>query len=94
MSATGIAVPPELDQDVSKWSEDDVETFLTANMEEYGLKDTVMQAVRVQEVRGKDLVRLDGEELERWGILGGPAERIVELVEELKVIKGLGMPGK
>jgi hypothetical protein len=94
MSATGIAVPPELDQDVSKWSEDDVETFLTANMEKYGLKDTVIQAVRGQEVCGIILVWLDGEELERWGILGGPAKSIVKIVEQLKMIKGLVMPGK
>jgi hypothetical protein len=94
MSATGIAVPPELDQDVSKWSEDDVETFLTANMEKYGLKDTVIQAVRGQEVRGIILVWLDGEELERWGILGGPAKTIVKIVEQLKVIKALVVPGK
>jgi hypothetical protein len=94
MSATGIAVPPELDQDVSKWSEDDVQTFLTANMEKYGLKDNVIQAVRGQEVRGIILVWLDGEELERWGILGGPAKSIVKIVEQLKMIKGLVMPGK
>jgi predicted amino acid racemase len=94
MSATGITVPPELDQDVRKWSVDHVATFLAANMEEYGLEDTDIHAVRVQKVHGKVLVRVVGEELERWGILGGPAERIAELVEELKVIKGLVIPGK
>jgi hypothetical protein len=94
MSETGITVPPELDQDVRKWSADHVGTFLTSNMEEYGLEDTDIQAVRVQKVHGKDLVRLGGEKLEKWGILGGPAERIAELVEELKVIKGLVMPGQ
>jgi len=86
MSSTAITVPPELDQDVSKWREDDVETFLTANMEEYGLIDTDIQAVRVQRVRGRDLVLLDCADLESCGILVRPAKCIVALVEVLKVI--------
>jgi len=94
MSATNIVVPPELDQDVSEWSEDDVEMFLMANIKKYGLIDTDIQAVRVQRVRGMDLLLLDGADFERCGILIGPARRIVALVEKLKVTKGLVRLGK
>jgi hypothetical protein len=89
MSAINIAVLLKLDQNVNKWNEDDVEMFLMANMEEYGLIDTNIQAVKMQRVRGMDLLLLDATEFRTCGIPIGPARRIVALVENLKVTKGL-----
>jgi hypothetical protein len=93
MSVTNIAVPLELDQNVRKWNEDDVGVFLMANMEENALIDTDIQAVKIQRVCGIDLLRLKVKQLKWCGIPIGPAERIVALVEKLKVAKGL-VPGK
>jgi len=67
--------------------------FLVANVKKYRLIDTNIQAVKMQRVGGINLVRLKDKKLERWGILGGPAECIVALVEKLKVTKGLVKPG-
>jgi hypothetical protein len=92
--STNIAIPASLNPNVNKWNENDVEMFLMANMEEYGLMDTDIQAVKRQRVRGMDLLLLDATEFRRWcGIPIGPARRIVALVENLKVTKGL-VPSK
>jgi hypothetical protein len=93
MSAANVVVPLELHQNVLKWSDGDVEMFLMANMKKYKLIDTDIQGVTKQRVNGRSLVRLRDEQLKRWGLLPGPAEHILMLVEELKTTKGLA-PGK
>ena len=94
MSATDISIPLELDHDVNEWSENDVELFLMANMKRYRLMNQDIQAVKLQRVSGFNLLDLTGADFGRCGLPVGPANTIVQLVNKLKVTKGLGMPGK
>jgi hypothetical protein len=93
MRVTNIAVPEKLDQNVNKWNEDDVQMFFMANMEEYGLRETDIQAVKIQRLCGIVLLNLDAAAFLSFAVFGGPAMCIGVLVNDLKVAKGL-VPGK
>ena len=94
MSNPDITIPPELHQDVSEWTEDDVEMFLVANMERYHLEDIHVRTIRMQGVCGTALLLLDREIPQEWNINLGPALCIESLVGTLKATKALVKPGK
>ena len=74
---------------VHKWNKDNVASFVIRNKDPYFLEDQDIIAVRQQRIVGKNLFRLTVGHLQRFGLELGPAESILELVEKLKVAKGL-----
>jgi len=89
-----ILIPDRLPEDVKRWITRDVVEFLWANKDCYSLNDNHIDVIKNQEVFGVDFLKLTDEKLERWGLLGGPAGRIIDLVEKLKENKGLIQRGK
>ena len=92
--SNSLTIPFNLPEDVKKWTEDHVATFLTENNGVYMLNNKHIEVVKKQEVGGLSLLDLKAEDFERWGIPGGPANIIVQLVNKLKVSKGVVEPGK
>ena len=71
-----------------------MQEFLGANKDASDLDDEDIDFVRQNKIAGVNFLKLTGKKLERWGVAGGSAERIIELVEKLKVNKGLIKRGK
>ncbi|RHZ79750.1 hypothetical protein Glove_141g70 [Diversispora epigaea] len=77
-------IPLPLVEVVKKWKRDYVITFLESKKDELGLDDIHIQVIQDQEVAGCDFLELNVEKLMRYGLKGGPAERIAGLVKEFK----------
>ncbi|CAG8532667.1 8235_t:CDS:2 [Diversispora eburnea] len=69
--------------EIRKWSPEEVITFIKAKKNDLFLKENQIKVLEDQEVAGLDFLRLSQEDLERWGIPGGPAKRIIESVKEI-----------
>ena len=79
MSATNIAIHPELDRDVNEWSEDHVEIFLTESKKKHRLEAEDIQNVRIA---GRNLLDFKAEDFERCRLPVEPSNSIVQLVQE------------
>src|ERR1051325_2277774 len=69
---------------------DEIKKYDTAKLIEYlqerglGLSETAIKILEKEEVEGGDLFDLTQEELEKWGMPGGPAKRLVKFAKECK----------
>ncbi|CAG8607148.1 9321_t:CDS:2 [Paraglomus brasilianum] len=88
-SNTEVMIPSGLPANVAHWKRAHVQEFLGANKDASDLDDEDIDFVRQNKIAGVNFLKLTGKKLERWGVAGGSAERIIELVEKLKVNKGL-----
>ena len=87
MSVTNITIPSQ--KPINQWSEEDVQTFLTANIASYSLKVRSIEILGGEEVGGRGLLQIGLNDLKEWGIPFGQRVNIVELINELKRPKGL-----
>ena len=71
-------------EEVNKWKQNDVTKFLQDKKEELDLYDKHIEVIKDQEVAGRDFLELNVDKLEKWGMKGGPAERITSLVNNIK----------
>ncbi|CAG8764780.1 7716_t:CDS:1, partial [Acaulospora colombiana] len=71
-------------EEVSKWSPKNVITFLETKKDELFLRDQDIKVFEDNWVAGRAFLNLTVEKLERWGMSGGPAETIVDLIKEIK----------
>ena len=69
---------------IKKWSPQEVHGFLEKKKDELFLKDQDIKIIEDQEVAGQDFLLLTNEVLERYGLKGGPATRIAQLIKEIK----------
>ena len=69
---------------------DEIKKYDTAKLIEYlqerglGLSETAIKILEKEEVEGQDFFDLTQEELEKWGMPGGPAKRLVKFAKECK----------
>ncbi|RIB24295.1 hypothetical protein C2G38_2032003 [Gigaspora rosea] len=70
-------------EDVQKWKRADVINFLQKNKDKLDLDDKHIKVIENEEVAG-DFLELDAEKLIKYGLKGGPAERIAKLVRDIK----------
>ncbi len=71
-------------EEVNKWSPVQVINFLESKKDELFLYDKHIEVIKDQEVAGRDFLELNVDKLEKWGMKGGPAERITSLVNNIK----------
>ena len=71
-------------EEVNKWSPVQVINFLESKKVELFLYDKHIEVIKDQEVAGRDFLELNVDKLEKWGMKGGPAERITSLVNNIK----------
>ncbi|CAG8547644.1 234_t:CDS:2 [Acaulospora colombiana] len=69
---------------ISKWSQKEVITFLESKKDELFLLDDDIDVIKKNRVVGFSFLRINTEDLERWGMPGGPAKAIAELIKEIK----------
>jgi len=89
-----LKIPAGLPDDVKDWNMDDVKVFLGENKEEYGFAEDDIEIIRDQKFSGRHLLRYDEQALRSCGVFVGSATDIFDLVTELKIAKGLVVPGK
>ncbi|CAG8517783.1 6909_t:CDS:2 [Dentiscutata erythropus] len=51
--------------------------------EDLGLDEDDLEIIRKQKIMGRDFLKITEEKLGNWGMLGGPATRIVDFIKEL-----------
>ncbi|RHZ83804.1 hypothetical protein Glove_87g232 [Diversispora epigaea] len=73
---------------VDKWSPKDVIGFLESKKVEKYLDNDDINIIKKNKVSGKAFLMLTPETLERWGMLGGPADVIARLAKEIKGDQG------
>ncbi len=71
-------------EEVNKWKRNDVTKFLQDKKEELDLDDEDINIIKNNKVAGRDFLELNVDKLEKWGMKGGPAERITSLVNNIK----------
>ncbi|CAG8853282.1 6149_t:CDS:1, partial [Gigaspora margarita] len=71
-------------EEVNEWWPTDVVTFLGSNKKKLFLEDKHIKVIEDEEVAGSDFLVLDVEKLMKYGLKGGPAERIAKLVRDIK----------
>ena len=76
---------PSVD-DIKNLNKDQLATFLRSKKDKMELRitDSDIDIIYNQDVAGIDIFDLKEESLERWGIKGGPAMRIVRFGKKLK----------
>ena len=88
-------IPSGLPEDVESWSPGAVLEFLRANKDRYFLGDDAIDKIKANEVAGRTLLKLTEKKLiTQCELKVGPASQLVNLVEELKKVKGLVESGK
>ncbi|CAG8604009.1 2397_t:CDS:2, partial [Acaulospora morrowiae] len=70
--------------EINEWSRNRVKEFLQERRAELDLEDEDINIIYNQRVRGDIFLKLTEVTLERWGIPGGPAIAITELVKQVK----------
>ena len=48
------------------------------------MKEEDLEIIRKQRVNGRDFLKITEEKLEKWGMPGGPATRLVDFAKECK----------
>lgn len=71
-------------EEVQKWSPGKVINFLKHKQDDLFLKDKHIEVIEDQEVAGRDFLELNVEKLTKYGLKGGPAERIEGLTRDIK----------
>ncbi|CAG8827639.1 23194_t:CDS:2 [Gigaspora margarita] len=71
-------------EEVQKWSPGKVIDFLKHKQDDLFLKDKHIEVIEDQEVAGRDFLELNVEKLTKYGLKGGPAERIEGLTRDIK----------
>ncbi|CAG8486139.1 14812_t:CDS:2 [Gigaspora rosea] len=71
-------------EEVQKWSPEKVLDFLKLKQKGLYLKDKYIEVIEDQEVAGHDFLELNVEQLTKYGLKGGPAERIAGLIRDIK----------
>src|SRR6266480_2094740 len=71
-----------LADEVKKYKTKELIDFLKS--QDLELSETAIKILETQEVNGRDFFDLTQEELERWGMPGGPAKRLVKFAKECK----------
>ena len=84
-----VTIPTSLPENVRDWKRSEVLEFLNDNRIQYDLDDEDIQIIGNNKVVGVALLLLTEEKLLRIGLTYGPAVAIAQLVEELKLAKGL-----
>jgi hypothetical protein len=74
-----------LADEVKKYDTEGLISFLRG--EDLKLSDTALKILEKQEVAGYAFFDLSQEELERWGMLGGPAKTLVKFAKECKGVR-------
>ncbi|CAG8705019.1 6165_t:CDS:2, partial [Acaulospora morrowiae] len=83
ITSTSTADLPTVEE-INGWSRDRVKEFLQERRAELNLEDEDINIIYNQRVRGDIFPKLTEVTLERWGIPGGPAIAIAELVKRVK----------
>jgi hypothetical protein len=73
-------------EEIKKWKRNDVTIFLNKMKESLDLDAEDIKKITDQKVAGQDFLLLTEEKLLKYGLKGGPATRIAQLV--IKEIKG------
>jgi len=88
--ASSPALPASITKEIStKTMSDMVKDFDTEELIEYlkkkdlKLKEPHFKILRKEEIAGLDFLKLTEEKLERYGMKGGPATRLVNFIEGL-----------
>ncbi|KAG8944247.1 hypothetical protein FRC03_002134 [Tulasnella sp. 419] len=90
MSTSPLVIPENLPQEVLQWRRADVQKFLEANKDIRHLDVKHIHTLNENEVTGEVLLGLTKEELKNdYDIKPGTAKVIINIVEQLKVVKGI-----
>ena len=81
-SATTENETVSLAEEIKKYDIEALISFLQG--QDLKLSETAIKILETQEVNGRDFFDLTQEELERWGMPGGPAKRLVKFAKECK----------
>ncbi|RHZ59667.1 hypothetical protein Glove_362g72 [Diversispora epigaea] len=76
-------IPPSVEV-VKIWSPKEVIIFLESKKDELFLYDEDINIIKKNRVAGSDFLEFSQEDLERWRMPGGPAKRIMNLVNKIK----------
>jgi hypothetical protein len=71
-------------EEITNWKRRDVTEFLNNMKEDLDLDDKHIKIIEDQEVAGQDFLLLTEEKLMQYGLKGGPATRIAQLIKEIK----------
>jgi hypothetical protein len=89
-----IVIPSELPEDVELWTTEHVRDFLEANTNQHPLDADVIRILETKEISGSALPLVDVKDFYNYGLDIELAERIMPLIDTLKVQKGLVKIGK
>ncbi|KAG8957731.1 hypothetical protein FRC03_009852 [Tulasnella sp. 419] len=95
MASRPLVIPEneKLPQDVEDWSKNNVQEFLEANKDIRHLEVNDIHTLNENGVTGEVLLGLTKEKLgTKYGLKLGPATVFAKIVEQLKVVKGIGQP--
>ncbi|RUP05257.1 hypothetical protein BC936DRAFT_140522 [Jimgerdemannia flammicorona] len=67
--------------DIQGWNTDELINHLRGKLD---ISERSFTILKEQEIDGDTFLKLTQEELERWGMAGGPAKKIVEYANKLK----------
>lgn len=68
--------------EIQGWSTEELIEHLQKNLRTLSASD--FKVFEDQKIDGETFLDLNQEELERWGILGGPAKKIIKYANKLK----------